>query len=241
MIVFPAIDLRSGRCVRLKQGQLEKELVFSSNPVAVARRWLEEGAEWLHIVDLDAALGIPSRNLELLMAIVEAVPIPIQFGGGLRDMESIEKALNLGAARAILGTAAVENPSLVGEAIERFGADRILARIDAREGQVVVHGWQDVSPLQVVDLALEMKELGLRRVVYTDVARDGMLTGVNIQAVAELAKRSRLLVIASGGVSSLDDVHRLKEIEHCGIEGVIVGRALYMGTLCLSEVIEAGR
>ena len=242
MIVFPAIDLRKGRCVRLEQGRPERELVFSDDPVAMAMRWAEEGAEWLHVVDLDAAMGIPARNQEVLKRIVEAVPIPVQLGGGLRDMESIEKALSLGATRVILGTSAVEDPSLVGRAIERFGAERVLVSIDAKGGLVAVRGWQEVSSLRALDLALQMKELGLKRVVYTDVARDGMLAGVDAEAVAELARRSGLLVIASGGVSSLDDIRRLKEVEHCGVEGLIVGRALYDGTLSLPEAMAiAGR
>lgn len=241
MIIFPAIDLRGGKCVRLRQGRPEEETAYSDDPVAVARRWVEEGAEWLHVVDLDAALGVPSHNLEGLKGIIEAVPVPVQFGGGLRDMKSIEKVLGLGVARVILGTAAVENPSLVGETVERFGAERILASIDAREGRVAVHGWQDASSLQALDLALRMKDLGLKRVVYTDVARDGVLAGVNVQAVEELAKQSGLLVIASGGVSSLDDIRLLKEVEHFGIEGVIIGRALYAGAFSLAEAIKTGR
>lgn len=240
MIVFPAIDLRKGRCVRLKQGRPEKEFVFSDDPVAVARRWAEEGAEWLHVVDLDAALGAPSHNLEALKGIIEAVPVPVQFGGGLRGMRSIEKMLGLGAARVILGTSAVENPSLVREAIEKFGAERVLVSIDAKGGRVAIRGWQEVSSLRALDLALRMRELGLKRAAYTDVARDGVLAGVNAQAVAELARRSGLLVIASGGVSSLDDIRRLKEVEHYGVEGVVVGRALYTGAFSLSEAIEAG-
>jgi phosphoribosylformimino-5-aminoimidazole carboxamide ribotide isomerase len=237
MIIFPAIDLRGGRCVRLERGCPERELVFSDDPVAVARRWAEEGAEWLHVIDLDAALGIPSRNLEVLKRIIEAVPVQVQFGGGLRDMRSIKKVLGLGAARVILGTSAVENPSLVREAIEKFGAERVLVSIDAKGGRVAVRGWQEVSSLRALDLALRMRGLGLKRAVYTDVARDGMLAGVNAQAVAEMARRSGLLVIASGGVSSLDDIRLLKEVEHCGIEGVIVGRALYSGALSLSEAM----
>jgi phosphoribosylformimino-5-aminoimidazole carboxamide ribotide isomerase len=240
MIVFPALDLRGGRCVRLEQGRPEKELVFSDDPVAVARRWAEEGAQWLHVVDLDAALGLSSHNLEVLRGIVETVPIPVQFGGGLRDMKSIEEVLSLGAARVILGTSAVENPRLISEAIKDFGSEKVLVSIDAKGGRVAIRGWQELSPRMTVDLALQMKELGLKRVVHTDVARDGMLAGVNAQAVAELARRGGLLVIASGGVSSLDDIRRLKEVEHCGVEGAIAGRALYTGAFSLSEAIRAG-
>ncbi len=237
MIIFPAIDLRGGRCVRLEQGRPEREFAFSDDPVATAEHWVEEGAEWLHVVDLDAALSGSAPSWEVLRGIVEAVPVPIQFGGGLRDMRGIERALSLGMKRVILGTSAVENPSLVRRAIEEFGAEKILVSIDAKGGWVAIHGWQELSRLRAVDLALQMKELGLKRIVYTDIARDGMLAGVSAHAVAKLARRSGLLVIASGGVSSLDDIRRLKGIERWGVEGIIVGRALYSGALDLSEVI----
>lgn len=240
MIVFPAVDLRWGKCVRLKRGQPEEETAYSDDPVAVAKRWAEGGAEWLHIVDLDAAFGKPSSNSEALKGIVESVPIPVQFGGGLRDMESIKRALNFGVVRVILGTAAVKNPSLVKEAVEEFGIERVLVSIDAKGGHVAIRGWRELSPLRAVDLALKMKRSGVKRVVYTDIVRDGMLAGVNIRATAELARRSGLLVIASGGVSSLDDIRRLKEFEHFGVEGVIIGRALYTGAFSLAEAIEIG-
>jgi phosphoribosylformimino-5-aminoimidazole carboxamide ribotide isomerase len=241
MIVFPAIDLRRGKCVRLRQGRPDAETVFSDDPVAMAEHWASQGAEWLHVVNLDGAFGQASSNLRVVEAMLAAVGIPAQLGGGLRTMADIEGALELGLARVILGTAAVEEPSLVAEAVKRFGAERILVGIDARRGQVATHGWQEVSSLAVTELALRVRELGLKRIVYTDIARDGMLSGVNVEATRELAQCTGLKIIASGGVSSLDDVRRLKEAEASGVEGVIIGQALYSGALDLREAIEIAR
>ena len=254
MIVFPAIDLRQGRCVRLRQGRLEEETVFSDDPVAMAEHWVSQGAEWLHVVNLDGAFGQASSNLRVVEEIASSKfkvqssnlqpptsNLQIQFGGGLRTMTDIEGALELGLSRIILGTVAVKEPSLVAEAIRRFGAERIVVGIDARKGKVATHGWQEVSSVAATELALRVKELGVERVVYTDIARDGMLSGVNVEAVRELAQRTGLRVIASGGVSSLNDLRRLKEIETSGVEGVIIGQALYSGALELREAIEIAR
>ncbi len=255
MIIFPAIDLRQGKCVRLRQGRPEAETVFSDDPVAMAEHWVSQGAQWLHVVNLDGAFGQASspplsppqlwggssKNLRVVGEIVAAVAIPVQFGGGLRTMADIEEALGLGVARVVLGTVAVEEPSLVAEAVQRFGAERIVVGIDARRGKVATHGWQEVSSLTATELAFRVRELGVERVVYTDIARDGMLSGVNVEAVRELAQHTGLKVIASGGVSSLDDLRRLKEVEASGVEGVIVGQALYTGALDLREAIEIAR
>lgn len=241
MIVFPAIDLRQGKCVRLRQGRLEEETVFSDDPVAMAEHWAAQGAEWLHVVNLDGAFGQASSNLRVVGEITAVVGIPVQFGGGLRTMSDIEGALRLGLARVILGTVAVEEPSLVAEAVKRLGAERIVVGIDARRGQVATRGWQEVSSVAVTELALRVRKLGVERVVYTDIVRDGMLSGVNVEAVRALAQRTGLCVISAGGVSSLDDVRRLKEAEASGVEGVIIGQALYSGTLELQEAIETAR
>jgi phosphoribosylformimino-5-aminoimidazole carboxamide ribotide isomerase len=252
MIVFPAIDLRRGKCVRLQQGRPEAETLFSDDPVAMAGHWVSQGAEWLHVVNLDGALGQASSNLQVVKEMTGSSfqsptsNLQIQFGGGLRTLADIEGALGLGLTRVILGTVAVEEPSLVAEAVQRFGAERIVVGIDARKGKVATHGWQEMSPLAATELALRVKELGVERVVYTDIARDGMLSGVNAEATMELAQRTGLRVIASGGVSSLDDVRRLKdsvlslskEAEVSGVEGVIIGQALYTGALDLREAIE---
>ncbi|MFQ6059211.1 MAG: 1-(5-phosphoribosyl)-5-[(5-phosphoribosylamino)methylideneamino]imidazole-4-carboxamide isomerase [Anaerolineae bacterium] len=242
MIIFPAIDLRQGRCVRLVQGRIEDETVYSDDPLAVAQRWVAEGAQWLHVVNLDGAFGATARqNLEVVQRIAETVEVPIQFGGGLRDFEAIETAFDLGVVRVVLGTAAVKDPRLVELAIAKFGSEGIVLGIDARGGRVATHGWQQVSDVDAVDLALEMLVRGIRRVVYTDIARDGTLAGPNMAAIAEMARRTGLYVIASGGISSLDDIRQLKALEPLGVEGVIVGKALYTGRVNLSQAIEVAR
>jgi len=241
MIIYPAIDLRGGRCVRLVQGDPHAETVVSDDPIGTARRWVSLGAEWLHVVNLDGAFGDTARagkNVEALGAILTAVNVPIQFGGGLRTAADIEAALALGVARVLIGTAAVTNPSLVQEVLTRYGAERVALAIDARDGQIATHGWQQLSEITANTLALQMKALGVTRVVYTDITRDGMLTGVNAAACAALAIESGLAVIASGGVASLEDVHRVKEVADSGVEGLIIGKALYAGEIDLSTALE---
>jgi phosphoribosylformimino-5-aminoimidazole carboxamide ribotide isomerase len=241
MIIYPAIDLRGGRCVRLVQGDPQAETVVSDDPVGTAQRWTSLGAEWLHVVNLDGAFGDTAsagQNVQALGAILDA---PIQFGGGLRTIADLEAALSLGVARVIIGTAAITNPSLVKEALARFGAETVSLAIDARDGQVATHGWQQLPGVTAIDLALQMKELGMTHVIYTDIARDGTLTGVNAPACAELAAESELAVIASGGVASLDDVHQVKEVETTGVEGLIIGKALYAGQVDLSLALEVAR
>jgi phosphoribosylformimino-5-aminoimidazole carboxamide ribotide isomerase len=241
MIIYPAIDLRGGRCVRLVQGDPRAETVVSDDPVGTAQRWVSLGAEWLHVVNLDGAFGdmaSAGENVQALGAILKAVDVPIQFGGGLRAIADLEAALSLGVARGIVGTAAITNPSLVREALARFGAEAISLAIDARDGQVATHGWQQLSSVTAIDLALHMKGLGITRVVYTDIARDGTLAGVNAPACAALAAESGLAVIASGGVASLKDVHCAKEVEATGVEGLIIGKALYAGQVDLSLALE---
>ncbi|MDH7487852.1 MAG: 1-(5-phosphoribosyl)-5-[(5-phosphoribosylamino)methylideneamino] imidazole-4-carboxamide isomerase [Anaerolineae bacterium] len=263
MIVYPAIDLRGGRVVRLRQGRAEAETVYADDPAAVARRWVAQGAEWLHIVNLDGAFSRitdhASRithhgsrithhgsrmplNLQRLQEICAAVPAtPIQFGGGLRTLADIELALTLGAARVVLGTAAVQEPELVGEAVQRFGAERVAVALDARQGRVAIHGWRETSKVTAVALGRAMRKCGVCYALYTDIARDGMLTGVNVAATAALAQATGLRVIASGGVATLDDVRRLRAQEASGIVGVIIGQALYSGALSLADVLHAAR
>lgn len=244
MIVYPAIDLRDGRCVRLVQGDPQAETTVSYDPAGTARRWASLGAEWLHVVNLDGAFGDRTRaakNVEALRAILDAVDVPLQFGGGLRGLADVEAALSLGVARAIIGTAAITNPALVEEALARFGAERVALAVDARDGRVATHGWQKLTGVTAVDLALHMKEIGVTRIVYTDIARDGTLTGINAQACAALATGSRLAVIASGGVASLEDVRRVKEVEPAGVEGLIIGKALYAGQVDLAQALKVAR
>jgi phosphoribosylformimino-5-aminoimidazole carboxamide ribotide isomerase len=248
-IIYPAIDLRRGQVVRLRQGDPGAQTTFADDPAAVARRWAEQGAEWLHVVNLDGAftgqdpnLGLNlDLNLRRLVEIRATTALPLQFGGGLRTLDDVALALALGATRVVLGTVAVRQPQIVADAVARFGADRIVVGIDARDGMVATHGWQETSALDILTVAQRMKALGVQRVVYTDIARDGTLTGVNLAATVALARASGLAVIASGGVASLDDIRALSGYQADGIEGVIVGQALYTGAVDLREAIARGR
>ncbi len=238
MLIFPALDLRSGRVVRLRQGRADAETVYSDDPAETARHWQQKGAEWLHVVNLDGAFGDDTAlNVQALEKILAAVSIPVQFGGGLRNLTGIEAAFERGVARGVIGTGAIENPLLVPDALARFGAEAIVVGIDARDGMVATHGWRALSAIPALDLAIQMAERGIVRVVYTDITRDGMLAGIDAEAMANLAQGSGLRVIASGGVASLRDVQALQAREQDGIEGVIIGQALYTGAIALKEVI----
>jgi phosphoribosylformimino-5-aminoimidazole carboxamide ribotide isomerase len=251
VIVFPSIDLRKGRCVRLLQGEPDAETVYSADPVAVAQRWAAEGEHWLHVVNLDGAFAGSFQlrtsttqlpvNLEMLRTIASEIGLSIQYGGGIRTLDDIELALELGAARVVLGTVAVRQPELVSSAIERFGPQCIVVGIDARDGMVSTLGWQETSSVRAIDLGREMQQRGVRWAVYTDISRDGMLSGVNVSATAILAMQTGLQVIASGGVASLDDIRALKEVEANGVAGVIIGRALYTGAVDLGQAIAIAR
>lgn len=239
MIIIPAIDLRGGRCVRLTQGRAADETVYSENPVTVARRWYDAGAEILHIVNLDGALGTGDRdNLKALERILYEVNIPIQFGGGVRTFDDVRRLDELGATRIVLGTTALENPVLLEHIVGEFGST-VVVGIDARDGKVAVRGWEKVSSIDAVELAKRVADLGVERVVYTDIERDGMLTGVNLDATREIAETSGLKVTASGGVSSLDDIYALKDLEEFGVDSVIIGKALYEGTFTLEDALDA--
>jgi phosphoribosylformimino-5-aminoimidazole carboxamide ribotide isomerase len=224
--LIPAIDLKGGKCVRLQEGVASRSTEYSDDPVGMALHWQELGAARLHLVDLDGAFSGESAHLKIAQSIFKALSIPVQFGGGLRTLEQIEKILELGAARAIVGTIAIENPGIVAEAVRRHPS-AIVAGIDARKGKVALRGWVDQSGVPASELARRMKDLGVETVVYTDVARDGMLSGVNYEETENLCREAGVRVIASGGVSSVDDVRALWERRASGIEGVILGRALY--------------
>lgn len=280
LIIFPAIDLRQGKVVRLRQGDPNAQTTYSDDPAEAAASWARLGAQWLHVVNLDGALTLSLAsgadlsgascgdrlpiNLRRLADIRAAVTLPIQYGGGLRSLSDIELALETGATRVVLGTAAVQNPALVGQAIERCGAERIVVGLDARNGFVATHGWQETTGLTALEVVRRMADLGVIRTVYTDISRDGMLTGVNVSATAALARASGLRVIASGGVSSLDDIRALvsaaSQLVSTGetepsasprpqpgtppaagpwIEGVIVGQALYTGAFSLPDALAA--
>jgi phosphoribosylformimino-5-aminoimidazole carboxamide ribotide isomerase len=239
MIIFPAIDMRQGRCVRLLQGRAEDETVYFEDPVSVALRWEEEGAAWLHLVDLDGAMSETPGNRTIAKRIFTALRIPVQFGGGLRTMKDLEEMLEAGASRVVVGTAAVQHPEFLAEALERFG-ERIVVGIDARDGRVATHGWNRVGSLEAAAFAQTLARGGVQRVVYTDISKDGMLVGPNLEATRRLAADSQLKVVASGGVASLDDLLALRDLEAIGIEGAIVGKALYERRFTLKEAIEAG-
>ncbi len=236
MIIFPAIDIRGGKCVRLLKGDFDKETVFSDKPEEMAKKWQAQGAEFLHLVDLDGALKGHSQNLATVEKIIAAVDIPVELGGGIRTMENIDEVLQLGVRRVILGSVAVRNPELVKEACAKYG-DRIVVGIDAKDGIVAVDGWGVSGDVEATQLAKEMKKAGVKTIIYTDISRDGTLSGVNVEATAKLARESGVNIVASGGVKSIDDIKALKPYEKDGIEGVIVGKSIYMGTLDLAQAI----
>jgi len=230
VIVYPAIDLKGGQCVRLLKGDMRAATVFNDDPAAQARTFEGQGFRWLHVVDLDGAVAGKTANGSAVEAILRAVAVPVQLGGGIRDAASIERWLERGVRRVILGTAAVKNPELVRDACRAFpGA--IAVGIDARAGKVAVEGWAKTSEVSALDLALRFEDCGVSAIVYTDIERDGALAGVNVEATAALARRLETPVIASGGVASLDDIRALQRHESDGIEGVICGRALYDGRI----------
>ncbi|HIU67083.1 MAG TPA: 1-(5-phosphoribosyl)-5-[(5-phosphoribosylamino)methylideneamino]imidazole-4-carboxamide isomerase [Candidatus Caccomorpha excrementavium] len=234
MILYPAIDIRNGQCVRLRQGQFHDAEVYSHSPVKIAKLWEAQGASHIHIVDLDGALAGRSMNEDVIRDIVSSVNIPVQTGGGIRTIKDIETKLSLGVSRVIIGTKAVENPQFVKEAIACFGPDRIVVGIDAKQGMVAIQGWEKVSNYKAVSLALEMKEYGVKTIVYTDITRDGMLQGPNIEHTKEIVRITGLSVIASGGVASMKDLESVYQIP---VAGVIIGKALYENRIDLCEAI----
>ncbi len=232
MVIIPAIDLKDGRCVRLKQGEMKDATVYSDDPVGMAKHWLAQGARRLHVVDLNGAAAGRPKNEGVIREIVNAVgaDMPIQLGGGIRDLDTIEKYLDYGVAYIIVGTAAVKNPGFVSDACTAF-AGHVIVGLDAKDGKVAVEGWSKLTGHDVIDLAKKFEEYGVEAVIYTDIGRDGMLTGVNVDATVRLARELRTPVIASGGLIDIKDVKALCEIEAEGIMGVITGRALYQGTI----------
>jgi phosphoribosylformimino-5-aminoimidazole carboxamide ribotide isomerase len=240
MIIFPALDLKEGKCVRLERGVMASATVYSEDPAAAARRWQAEGAEWLHVVDLDGAMAGQPRNREAVARILGAVNIPVQVGGGVRSLETLATYLDLGVRRVVLGTAALKNPRVLAQACERF-PDRVVLGIDSRHGRVAVEGWDRTSEIGPVELARRFETLALAAIIYTDIQRDGMQTGPNIEATHQLARGVRHPVIASGGVARLEDIAALRALEADGVIGVIVGRALYTGSIRLADAVLLGR
>lgn len=236
MLVFPAVDIREGRCVRLVEGRPDMETVYSDDPAAMARMWEEKGARWLHVVDLDGAFSGSPKNLDVIEKIREAISIPVQVGGGIRDLNTIKLLMDVGINRVILGTVAINDPDLVSSVCSRFG-EAVVVGIDARDGKVAIEGWGVTSERNALDLAVEMKELGVKRIIYTDISRDGTLKGPNVEAVREMAVQTGLRVIASGGISTLEDLKSIKKLEHVGVEGVIIGKSLYAGRVRLEDAM----
>lgn len=233
--IYPAIDLRGGKVVRLAQGDPKRQTVYSDDPLETAHRWKKEGASWIHVVNLDGAFGESTAANEHALEDVLRVGLKIQFGGGIRDLSSMSRALDTGVARIVIGTAAIENPLLIEVAMRIYGEEKIAVGIDARAGKVHVRGWEEGSKLEVVDLGRRIYAQGIRWCVFTDIERDGVSTGVNVPATAALARETGLKVIASGGVASLQDIENVMKAD---LHGVIIGRALYEGTVALREALE---
>jgi phosphoribosylformimino-5-aminoimidazole carboxamide ribotide isomerase len=234
MIIYPAIDIKEGKCVRLLQGRASDETVFSKDPVETARSWERKGAQFLHVIDLDGAFDGQSPNEGILRRIIKAVSIPVQLGGGIRSLDKVKRYLDdFGAHRIILGTAAVENQALIKKAADMYGY-RIAAGIDARQGKAAIKGWVQDTDCPAVDLALRMKELGIDTVIYTDISKDGMMSGPNLKETEKMIRRTGMNIIASGGICRLEDLVEVKKI---GAAGAIVGRAFYIGAIQLSDAL----
>ena len=236
MIIYPAIDIRGGRCVRLTEGRFDAETVFADDPAEMALKWAGLGAEFLHLVDLDGALAGEGKNVPVIERILQSVSIPVQLGGGIRNLETIEKLLSLGVTRLILGSAAVENPQLVEEACKKYPG-HIAVGIDAKNGDVAIEGWGKGSGVAATELAKKMAAYGVETIIYTDISRDGMLSGVNVEATAALARVCGVPIIASGGVASLEDIRRVKAVESDGVQGCIIGKAIYTGAVDLKAAL----
>ena len=237
MLIIPAVDIKNGKCVRLFQGRLDSETVFSDDPAAMAKRWENEGAEIIHVIDLDGAVEKSPKNLNSIERIIESVEAYIQVGGGIRTAKTAKMYLDLGVKRVIIGTEAIKNPKFVKDACKAF-PDQIVVGIDARDGLVAIEGWTETTRIKAVDLARRVEDCGVAAINFTDIHRDGMETGPNIEATRHIAEAVSIPVVASGGVSTIEDIKKLMPLEAVGVVGVIIGRALYSGSLSLKAAIE---
>jgi phosphoribosylformimino-5-aminoimidazole carboxamide ribotide isomerase len=237
MIIIPAVDIKNGRCVRLLQGRKDEETVFSNDPVKMARKWDDEGAELIHVIDLDGAFEKSPQNMNSIKKIIESVNAGVQVGGGIRDKKTIRMFIDLGAKRVIIGTEAIKNPKLVKDACKEFPG-RIVVGIDARNGMVAIEGWTETTKIKAVDLAKQFEDCGVAAINFTDIYRDGMQTGPNIKETTIIAESVSIPVVASGGVSTIEDIKKLIQLEKFGVTGIITGRALYSKNLNLKEAIE---
>lgn len=241
-VIYPAIDLRNGQVVRLQQGDPNRQTTYSADPVETAKRWATAGAAWLHVVNLDGAFDAAeasAANRAALARIIAATPLKVQFGGGVRSPADVQAAFDAGASRVVIGTAAIENPALVDDVLARFGPQALAVGLDSREGLIVTRGWQTATPLLAIDVGLQMRERGVVHALYTEVGRDGMLSGAAAELTAALAQATGLQVMASGGVKDMRDIRELLDYAPRGVAGVIVGRSLYEGTLDLAEALAA--
>ena len=238
MLLIPAIDLKNGRCVRLLQGEADAETVYSNDPASMARSFEDAGAKRLHLVDLDGAFQGKGANIASIRSILKNISIPVQLGGGLRNSENIEQMFELGVSSVIVGTMAVKNPDVLEEVIQRFSGEKVILGIDTRDRKVSIEGWQEGTEIDDVEFALHWKKRGIQRIVFTDIARDGMLSGPNLEALGDFARRSGLKIVASGGVSSMEDLELLKNLEEDGVDQVISGKAVYEGKLDLKEIFQ---
>lgn len=237
MIIIPAVDIISGKCVRLRQGKKGEIKEYSDDPIEMALKWEKEGAELLHLIDLDRTIDGTRQNINIIEDIVKILKIPVELGGGLRTMNDIEWALYIGVERVIIGTSVVENRKFVEEALKRFGSKKIIVGIDARNGYTAIKGWKETTKIKAVELAVEMKKIGIKTIIYTDIKRDGMLTGPNIEEIEKIIESANLNIIASGGISSIDDIKNLKSLNQPRLEGIIVGKALYEDKFSLKDAI----
>lgn len=236
MIIYPAIDLRGGKVVRLREGDPQRQTIFSDDPIATAQRWIDQGAAWLHMVNLDGAFAAANDNGHILEHVAK-LNVSIQFGGGLRSLDDMKRALDRGASRIVLGTVAAQQPAAVLAALERWGAEAICVALDARDGKITTHGWQEQSSLTPIELGHQMAQQGVRHALYTDVSRDGQLGGVNIAETIALGQATGLKVIASGGISSVEEITQLSASGQ--VAGAVIGMALYAGRLSLKEALQA--
>ncbi len=234
MRIYPAIDIKNGKCVRLRQGNFDDMTVYNDNPVEVAKEWIKNGASYIHLVDLDGAREGSGVNSDIIKEIANLSDVPVQTGGGIRTIEDIENKLALGVRRVILGTVAVKNPEIVKEAVEKFG-DAIAVGIDAKNGMVAVSGWEEVSEVSAVDLCVKMRDYGVKTIIYTDISKDGMMGGPNIEATKEIVDATGIDIIASGGVSGMND---LENVDKINAHGAIIGKALYTGAINLKEAVD---
>ena len=240
MLIIPAVDIKEGKCVRLTEGKFEDMEIFSDDPVAVAMKWADKGAKMLHIIDLDGAKYGKLINISLLEQIVKKVNIPVQVGGGIRNYKEVEKLISMGVSRVILGTVLGEDKLLAKRLFKDF-PERVIAGIDARDRYVAIKGWQNTLSIDALDFAGEMESLGTKRIIYTDIKRDGTLIGPNIGNIEKMLKNINIPLIYSGGIAYLDDVKKLKEFENLGLEGIIIGKALYKGKVILEELLKSSR